>query len=155
MLGILHGFYCLGSFWVNLWFDPFYEVTISVVTFCLNWNSILFSNKLISNLCIFKLIEIYMILKSIKKLNSNIKRQNKLMGLEKKLNNKKNSSNETSFQLEYSVINMIQYIKWFITKKLNKFVLLHAYTKKNHNLKILINSVFRSSIWKRLSKYTE
>ena len=89
MLGILHGFYCLSSFWVNLWFDPFYEVTISVVTFCLNWNSILFSNKLISNLCIFKLIEIYMILKSIKKLNSNIKRQNKLMGLDKKLNNKK------------------------------------------------------------------
>ena len=89
MLGILHGFYCLSSFWVNLWFDPFYEVTISVVTFCLNWNSILFSNKLISNLCIFKLIEIYMILKSIKKLNSNIKRQNKLMWLDKKLNNKK------------------------------------------------------------------
>ena len=57
----------------------------------------LFSNKLISNLYIFKLIETYMILKSIKKLNSNIKRQNKLMGLEKKLNNKKNSSNETSF----------------------------------------------------------
>ena len=47
-----------------------------------------------------------MILRSIKKLNSNIKRQNKLMGLDKKLNNnKKNSSNETTFLLEDSVAN--------------------------------------------------
>ena len=59
----------------------------------------------------FELIEIYMILKSIKTLNSNIKRQNKPMGLEKKLNNKKSSSNETTLLLEDSVANMIQYIK--------------------------------------------